>query len=238
MLWALLPIALGVMASPLAVMALIGVLLSPHARRNGVAYLLGWLVAIVLSLVLWDVVFVTVAIEAPLGPATWARVVHLLLAAGLATGSVVTFRRARTVLARMSAARTPDEIAAATPQLPGIMRSATHFTAARAFVVGGGIFLLNPLNMSLVIAAALEIALSAASFLERSWLIAGFVLAAAAPVAVPVLFVCARGPRAAPMLARLRAWVARNHGLLSAGLLLLVAVIQLGKGLDGLFAGA
>lgn len=234
-LWTLLPIVLGVIASPMAVMALIGVLLSKDARRNGAAYLTGWTMAIILSILFWYIIFEALAVGEPREPAAWVRVAHLVLAVGLGTGAAVTYRRARAVLARLAQARTPDEIAAATPQLPGILTSATRFTPARAFVVGGGIFLLNPLNLSLVAAAALEIALSSTLPLQRVWLMAGFVIAAAAPVAVPVSTVLIRGPRADPMLARLRRWIVRNNGMLSAGLLLVVAVIQLGKALDGVF---
>lgn len=232
-LWALLPIALGVIASPMAVMALIGVLLSKDARRNGAAYLTGWTIAIILSILFWYVLFEALSLGEPREPAIWVRVVHLVLALGLGTGAALTYRRARAVLARMAQARTPDEIAAAAPQLPGILRSASRFRPRRAFVMGAGIFLLNPLNISLVVAAALEIALSSATPFQRVWLIAGFVIAAAAPVAVPVSIVLIRGPRAEPMLARLRRWIVRNHGMVSAGLLLLVAVVQLGKALGG-----
>ncbi len=233
MLWELVPIALGVIASPLAVMALLGVLLSKDSRRTGLAYLTGWTIAVIVSFLFWYVIFVVSAVGEPREPALWVRLLHLLLAIGLGTGAVLTYRRARTVLTRIAAARTPDEIAAATPQLPGILRSATQFTPTRALVVGGGIFLLNPLNISLVIAAALEIALSSLPSVQRVWLIAGFIVAAAAPVAVPVSVVLIRGEKADPLLDRLRAWVVRNNGMLSAGLLLVVAVLQLGKALDG-----
>lgn len=233
MLWELIPIALGVIASPIAVMALLGVLLSKDARRTGTAYLTGWTSAIVVSILFWYLIFEILAVGEPREPVAWVRIVHLLLAIGLATGAVVTYRRARGALARIAAARTPDEIAAATPQLPGILRSATRFTPRRALVVGGGIFLLNPLNISLVIAAALEIALSPLAPVQRAWLIIGFIVAAASPVAVPVSMVLLRGENAAPVLERIRAWVARNNGMVSAGLLLVVAALQLGKALDG-----
>lgn len=232
-LWELIPIVLGVIASPIAVMALIGVLLSQDARRNGAAYLTGWTVAIILSILFWYAIFEALAVGAPPEPAIWVRVVHLLLAIGLATGALLTYRRSRAILTRMAAARTPAEITAATPQLPGILRSASRFTPRRALVVGGGIFLLNPLNISLVVTAALEISLSSASPLFRAWLITGFIIAAAAPVAIPVAVVVVRGTRTAPLLEKLRAWIARNNGMVSAGLLLVVAVIQLGKALDG-----
>lgn len=234
MLWELVPIALGVIASPIAVMALLGVLLSKDSRRTGGAYLIGWTIAVVLSFLFWYTIFVVSEVGGPREPAVWVRLVHLLLAIGLGTGAVVTYRRSRTVLTQMAAARTPDELAAATPQLPGILRSAAQFTPRRALVVGGGIFLLNPLNISLVVAAALEIALSSLPPVQRAWVITGFVLAAAAPVAIPVSVVLIRGKRADPMLERLRVWVVRNNGMVSAGLLLIVAVLQLGKALDGL----
>ena len=51
----LIPVALGVVLSPFAIMALVAVLLSRLPRVNGIAYLLGWTVGIVglLALFLW-----------------------------------------------------------------------------------------------------------------------------------------------------------------------------------------
>lgn len=229
--WQLLPVVLGVMASPLAVLGLIGILLSRHARSNGVAYLVGWVASTAVLLTVSILIIAASGGAATYGEARWVAVVHLLVGVVCIAGAMWTYRRARRVLARMAAARTPDELAAAAPQLPGLVRSVARYTPGRSFILGMGIFL-NPMNVSLVAAAGLAITHGAFAPVTRTLLSIGFVCAAALPVAIPVLIVLVRRERAEPMLRGLRRWMLKHNGYLSAGILLLVGVLQLIKALQ------
>lgn len=59
-IWEILPIALGVVASPVAVLALLGIMLSDDPRHNAVAYTLGWVTSVTVSLLVWTALFVRI----------------------------------------------------------------------------------------------------------------------------------------------------------------------------------
>lgn len=231
-LWQLIPVAVGVMASPVAVMALVGILLSRHARRNGVAYLVGWFASAAVLLLVGILVFTAADAPGAFREASWVPLVHVTIGAVCAVGALWTFRRARAVIARVAAAETPDDLAAATPQLPGLVRSVDGFTPSRSFLLGLGIFL-SPMNVALVAAAAIAIVLATLPTLEVMLIAYGFLVAATAPVAIPVVFVLVRGERAEPMLRLLRRWMLRRSGYLTAGVLAAVGVLQIVKAVQG-----
>lgn len=229
--WQLLPVALGVMASPLAVLGLVGILLSRQARRNGTAYLLGWVIATTVLLAAAIAIFASVDALDGYHVAAWVPITHLVIGSICILGAAWIFVRARGVAARLAAATTPAEFAAAAPQLPGLVRGVAGFTPWRSLLLGVGIFL-NPMNISLVAAAAMAIVHSTPIAWDRMTLGFGFVLAAAAPVAIPVLIVLVRGSQADPMLRGLRRWMLKHNGHLSAGILALVGVLQIIKALQ------
>ena len=63
--WEILPIALGVVASPVAVLALLGIMLSDDARHNAVAYTLGWVSSVTVLLVFWAALFTALGADSP-----------------------------------------------------------------------------------------------------------------------------------------------------------------------------
>lgn len=226
--WQLIPVALGVMASPLAVLGLIGILLSRRPRRNGIAYLAGWMLSIAFLLTAGILMLVAAGDMGPYRQPGWVAVLHFVIGAICLGGAGWIYLRARRVIELVAAARTPDELAAAAPQLPRLVRSVARYTPPRSFGLGAAIFL-NPMNISLVAAAALAIIHTTPGGGERVMLGLGFVVAAAAPVAVPVLIVLFRRQRAEPMLRGLRRWMLKHNGYLSAGVLSIVGVLQIIK---------
>lgn len=231
-LWQLVPVALGVMASPIAIMGLVGILLSRHARRNGSAYLAGWVVCASVLLTTCILTFSAADATGAYRDASWVPVVHSVVGVVCVLGAAWTFRRSRRVVERIASARTPDELAAATPQLPGLIRSVETFTPGRSFFLGLGVFL-SPMNIALVAAAGVEIAVAGLQSFQRILIAGGFLLAAAAPVAIPVVWVLIRGQKAEPMLHALRRWMLAHNGLLTAGILAAVGVLQLIRAAQG-----
>ncbi|MBT2485501.1 GAP family protein [Microbacterium sp. ISL-108] len=167
--------------------------------------------------------------------APWVPIVHAVIGVVCTGGALWTFFRARLVVARVAEAHTPDELTAATPQLPGLVRSVERFTPGRSFLLGFGIFL-TPMNIALVAAAAIGIVLARLPEPQLLLTVCGFLAAAAAPVAIPVFSVLARGEEADPMLRRLRRWMLHRSGFLTAAVLLLVGVLQFVKALQGWFS--
>ncbi|WP_091233199.1 GAP family protein [Microbacterium sp. 3J1] len=233
--WQLVPVALGVMASPVAVMALIGILLSRDARRIGTAYLLGWVLCSSVLTVVSVIGFRAAGASGAYRQAEWVPIVHAVVGVVCVGGAVWTFARSRRVVAEVAGAHTPGEVVHAAPQLPGIVRSVEGYTPRRAFLLGLAIFL-SPMNIALVAAAGIEIVIADLPPRQAVPTMIGFVVASAAPVAIPVFTVLARGDGADPLLTRLRSWMLRHNGYLSAGIFAAVGMLQLFRAVQGWLA--
>ncbi|WP_163543930.1 GAP family protein [Occultella kanbiaonis] len=229
LIWELVPVVLGVVASPLAIMALVAVLLSRRARANGLTYLIGWAAAVILSLSIAYGVFGLLELGARHDPPMWVPIARLLLAAVLFSGAIWTYRRSRAQLRQMAAAATPEEVSAAAPQLPGWLQTVQDFSPLRSFALGLGIFVLNPVNMSCAIVAALDIRLASVGQGPSLGVLIGFAVVGILPMAIPVVLTYVRGERAEPTLAALRGWIAAHNGTLSVVLLVVVGFMQIQK---------
>ena len=232
LLWDLLPVVLGVVASPLAIMALVAVLLSRRARVNGLAYLGGWAVAVVVALCAAYAIFGTLELEQRHDPPMWLPFARIILAAVLFTGAVWTYRRAHAEVAKMATATTPEQTAAAAPQLPGWLQKVGEFSPPRSFALGLGVFTLNPVNMSCAIVAALDIRLSGLTAGSSLWVLLGFATISIAPMTIPVVLAIVKRERAEPTLSALRTWIAAHNGTLSVVMFTLVGFMQMQKALQ------
>ena len=230
----LLPLALGVVMSPLAIMALVAVLLSDRARQNGVAYFAGWTLAIITVVAVSLLLFSLAGIDERSEPPAWTYVVRLLLGVLLALAAVLVYRRGRARVLAMASAVTPGDVVAAAPQLPGWLHAVASFTPARSGALGFGIFALNPVDLSCAVIAGLDIHLAAVSAPATVAVSVVFVAVGAAPIAIPVFLVLAKREKAVPVLTRLRTWIASHSTLLNAALLLFIAIVQLQKAISGL----
>jgi len=233
----LIPLALGIIASPLAIMALVAVLLSARARENGIAYLLGWTVAIIVVLSLSFLVLALLGVTERGEPPLWVAWVRLVLGAFLVVAAVVVFRRGRARTAAMAVATTPTDVVEAAPQLPGWLHAVDSFTPARSGALGFGIFALNPVDVSCAVLAAVDIRLGTEASSVAAVVAVLFTLVGVLPIAIPVFLVLVKGERAAPVLSRLRTWIAKHSVELNAALLLFIGLIQLQKAIAGLIAG-
>ncbi|UPL11778.1 GAP family protein [Microbacterium sufflavum] len=228
------PVALGVVLSPLAIMALVAVLLSRRARANGIAYLLGWLLGLggLVALFLW--IFSRVEVHSQREPPLWVALLRLLLGLFLVGAAVWVYRKGRAHIAQMAAASSPRDVVAASPQLPGWLHSVASFRPGRTFLLGLGLFALNPVDASCAVLAALDISLADVGGTAAFWTAVVFVVVGALPIAAPVLFVVARGEAAQPLLNRVRSWISGNTHVLNAAMLLVIGVLQLDKALGTL----
>ena len=230
----LVPVALGVVLSPLAIMALVAVLLSRNARMNGIAYLIGWVVGLagLMALFLW--LFPVLEVHAIGEPPLWVAIVRVLIGLFLAAAAVWVYRKGRAHIIRMAAASSPRDVVAASPQLPGWLHSVESFRPGRTLLLGVGLFVLNPVDASCAILAALDISLSDVGATAAAWVAIAFVVIGTLPIALPVLYVVVRGPQAQPLLDRVRTWIAGNTHVLNAALLLVIGALQLEKGIAAL----
>ncbi|KRC51676.1 hypothetical protein ASE16_00855 [Leifsonia sp. Root227] len=235
LLLSLVPLGFGILLSPLAIMALIAILVSRRARINGVMFALGWAVGIGLVLAISYLVFGALEVHEKSVPPVWVPVVRILLAVILLVSAIWVYRRGKAHIVAMAAARTPADVTRAAPQLPGWLRTVENFTVPRAFVLGLGLFVLNPVDASCAVIAGLDVRL-ALTAPESIWTLVIFGVVGALPIIVPAVLVLVRGKAVEPLLARVRTWVAGNTHVLNAALLLVIAVLQLQKGLSELLS--
>lgn len=216
----ILPQAIAVAISPVPIIAVILMLFSQRARSNGTAFLLGWVLALV-------VVGSVVLILADLGkvsaggtPSTLAYVLKLLL------GLLFLLMAVRQWRSR------PKEGEAA--RMPGWMATIDTFTAGKAFGLSALLAGVNPKNLALTLAAALSIAQANVSGAQPWIALAVFVILASLTVAVPVLYYLLAGPSAEKALASWKSWLVANNATVMFVLLLVLGMLLLGQGLGGL----
>lgn len=230
----LVPVVLGVVLSPLAIMALVAVLLSERGRTNGIAYLIGWIVGLAGLLLLFQWIFGLSQLHELGEPPLWASLLRLLLGTVLALAAVWVYQKGKKHVMLIAAATTPKDVAAAAPQLPGWLQTVETFRPARTFVLGTGLFVLNPVDASCAIIAALDISLADIDAGSAAWVTLAFIVIGTLPIAIPVLYVVVKGPAAQPLLDRIRRWIAGHTHVLNAGLLLVIGALQLQKGIAAL----
>ena len=230
----LIPLVLGVVMSPLAIMALVAVLVSKRARANGTAYLVGWAVALVATLGVSFTVFGFLELHLQRDPPLWAVLVRLLIALLLILAAVWVYRRGRARAREMAKAVTPSDVVAAAPQLPGWLRAVDEFTPARSLLLGFAIFALNPVDVSCAVLAMLDVRGAEVSPATAATLIIAFAVIGIVPIAAPVFYTLVKGEAADPLLERVRSWIAGHTSVLNAGLLVLIGAMQLQKALSAL----
>ena len=234
LLLSLIPPALGIVLSPLAVLAVIAVLLSERARLNSLAFLIGRVTGITVAVAGGYLVLRALDVQAKPQQALWLVLLHFLLALVLLVGAGYVLLRGRQRGREMAAARTPAEVAEAAPQLPGWLQSVDRFTPARTLAMGLGLFLLNPIDVSCAVIGALTVVLSGISTTAQVAVLAVFIAVGSISVAIPVIILQIRGDAAKDSLERMRAWIAGNPHVLKAALLVVIAIMQLSKGLESL----
>lgn len=232
----LLPLSLGIVMSPLAIMALVAVLLSRRARVNGVMFLAGWALGVALGLGVSFAVLGVLEVHERHAPPLWVPILRLVLGLSLLLGAVWIYRRGGARKRAMARASSPSDVTEAAPQLPGWLRSVSTFTPGRSLLLGIGIFVLNPVDLSCAILAALEIRLAELDATANVLILVIFGVVGVLPIGIPVVLVLVKGEAATPALTRIRAWIAGHTSLLNALLVLIIAVLQLQKAISALLA--
>src|SRR6266700_1576835 len=161
---AILPQAIGVAISPVPIIAVILMLFSQRARSNGSAFLLGWVLALIVvgSIVLLLANLGKIAAEGT--PSTLAYVLKLLL------GLLFLLLAIRQWRGRPKAGEEP--------QMPKWMATIDTFTAGKAFGLAALLAGVNPKNLALTLAAPVLYYLFAGQSAEKmltgwkAWLVA------------------------------------------------------------------
>jgi threonine/homoserine/homoserine lactone efflux protein len=215
-------LAVAVAISPVPIIGVVVMLVTPGARVNGPAFLVGWLAGLA-------IIGAVVLVAAPGGtdddgtPATWATVLKLVLGLVLVWMAVGQWR---------SRPRAGAEAPA-----PKWMGAVDHLTAPKAAAAGVALSAANPKNLVLAIGAAAGIAQTDIPGGEQALAYLVFVLIGTLGVAVPVaIFLVVGEERAAPILGRLKTWMGQNSNVIMAVLLLVIGAKLVGDAVSGLSA--
>jgi hypothetical protein len=212
----LIPLALVVALSPLSIIPAVLVLHTPRPRQTGLAFLAGWLV----GLAALTAIFVEVSsLLGGLGdkPPNWASWLRIVVGAALIVFGLYRW------LTRKRSAHTPRW-----------MQSLSKVTPVRAALTAAALTVANP--KVLFICAAAGLAIGTAGLGDtRAWVaVAWYVAAAGSTVAIPILAYAVSGDRLDQPLARLKDWMERQHATLVAGILIVIGLLVLYKGIHGL----
>jgi hypothetical protein len=203
-----LPLAIAIAIFPIPIIASVLLVGSDRGRTKCAAFALAWLVG--LAAVGTVVLVVADGADAPEDdePATWVSVLLLALGVALIAAAAKKWR---------ARPRTRDEA-----RTPGWMRAIDGFTIARAGMAGFALSALNPKNLALTVAAAVEIAGFGIAADEQVVTLLAFVVVASVGVATPLVVSLVGGDASQGVLDGLRDWMTRNNAVL---LTILFAVI-------------
>jgi hypothetical protein len=218
---ALLPFAVGVAISPMPIVAMVLMLITPKATSNGFTFLLGWLVGVGLAGAIALAVLSPTSTDDEGAAATWTFWLKLVLGLGLVLLAVRQWQHR-------------PEPGADVP-MPKWMSALDGFTPVKAGGLAVLLSGLNPKNLLFIIGGATVVAQQDLSVAQDTvaWVV--FTLIAAIGVAVPMGIYLFLGERAAATLDRLKTWLAANNTAIMAVLLLIIGVKLIGGGIGGIF---
>jgi hypothetical protein len=217
---AVLPLAVGVSLSPIAIIAVVLMLATPRGGVNGPSFLLGWIVGLAAAGTL--VLLVSGGADASDGgaPATWVSIVKLVLGVALVVLAVRQWR---------GRPRGDDA-----PALPAWMRTIDTFTPVKAIGLGLLLSAANPKNLLITVGAAAAIAQTGTSAGGEAVALAVFVVLGTVGPGFPLGIYLVLGARSRTMLEGLRTWMAAHNTAIMAVILVVIGLKLVGDGIAGL----
>lgn len=214
----LLPLAVGIAISPIPIIATILVLLSPQARRSGVAFMLGWLAGIVVAVVVFTLLSSVI-------PESDTSVPHPIKATiQLLAGLALLFMAVRQWRNRPQAGTEPT--------LPGWMGALDSMPTGKVFGLGFLLAAVNPKNLVLAIGAGVSLGSAALPLGSLVIVIVIFVVIAGSTVSVLVIANLVVSRQIQGILASLRVFLVGNNAIVMSVLLLLIGVVMMGKAFE------
>lgn len=214
----LFPLAVVVALSPLPLMGVIVILLSPGGGMRGLALLAGRVVGVAVVVGVFTA-FAEYFVGLGGSPIVTA-VVRLIFGAALMTYAVVKWLRRP----RGSDAEQP----------PKWMASLEGLSGWRSFRLGITVSVLNPKELALGVGAGLVIGSALYGWGESIVAVVVYTVIASITVAAPVVAVLVAGPRVTDSLGELRGWLVRNNSTVVAAVMLIFGAILFSNGLGAL----
>jgi hypothetical protein len=214
-----LPFAIAVAISPIPIIAVILMLLSPRAGANSAAFGLGWLVGIAGGIA------VVLAVAGAIGTTTNGTASSGTSTTKLIIGILVLIIGVRHLRKRPAAGQPVA--------LPKWLQAIEHLTPIKSAALGLGLSVINPKNLLMIVGGGLAISQAPASSTGHLVAAVVFVALAATTVVIPIVAYRIVGSRADPRLQSLNTWLQANNATVVAVLLLVIGVVLIGKGIGG-----
>lgn len=216
----ILPLAIGIAISPVPIIAIILMLITPKARSNGLAFLGGWVLGLAIIGTIVLIIANTAGVTTSSGPSKTVSAIKLVLGLLLLVAAWRQFRKR------------PAHGEEA--PMPKWMKSLDSFTPARSLAIGALLSGVNPKNLVLNATAAAGIAATGLPGVQQAVVLLVLIVVASIGVAAPVGVYFLMGDRAASILDGWKAWLAANNATVMTVLLLVFGVVLIGKGIGGL----
>ena len=220
MIGGLLPLAVVVAISPTTITVVILMLLSGRRALISMVFAVGYMVGIVIDTLLWLL----------LGKGAG-------LSSSSSSGTVAWLQLVVGVLLILFAFDqwTKRPKAGETTRVPKWMAAMDDFTLIKSAAVSLVLSALRPKNVLLFGAAAVVIAAGQLGVVDSVVAIAVFTIISASTVLALVIAGIVRKEKMRPLLTRLRSWLETNTTVMMSAVLLLIGVVEIGKGIEGIF---
>jgi threonine/homoserine/homoserine lactone efflux protein len=213
----ILPLALGIMISPIPIIAAILMLLSPQAKGTSVGFLIGWVVGIITAVTAFTLISQALPEDDSDASKPIAGTIKIVLGALLLV----------LALKQWNGRPKGDQ----EPKLPGWMKAIDSMTAVKGTGLGFLLSALNPKNLIMAAGAGVIIGGVGLDTTEIAVAILVFTVIAAASVAIPVIAYLVATQKMAGPLDTMRDWLTKENSAVMAVLLLVIGVTIIGKGI-------
>ena len=212
----ILPLAVGIAISPIPIIAVILMLLSPRAKGTSLGFMIGWIAGIVVAIVVFSLLSSVIPQQTG-GGSPVAGVIKIIL------GLLLLFMAFRQWRGRPA----KGEEAA----MPKWMSAIDSMTAGKALGLGFLLSAVNPKNLLMAVSAGVIVGGAGLTFGQAVIVIIIFVLLAGCTVIIPVIGYLVASARLAGPLDNLRVWLVDNNAVIMAVVLLVIGVAVIGKGI-------
>jgi len=203
-----LPSAVGVAISPLPIVSLILILMSNKAKANGVAFLAGWLIGLmIIGVIGLNLIDPDGGKDKHNPVVLWIQVIVGILVLVLAAKNWMN--RPRTNLE---------------PKMPKWMQNLSKMPWYIAFGLAIFFIVLNPKNLALALDGVTSIAEDPISTAAQYGTLIIYTLVASLSIAAPVVYYFSGGAGAKKLLSKLKGWLVKNNAVIMAVVLLLVGL--------------
>ena len=213
-------LGLAIALSPMTVIAVILMLMPPHGRGVGLAFLVGWVAGLMIAIAVIQRLADPAGIGAEeSGSETWVEVVRLTLGGMLLLFGVVRWRRREQGIS---------------PSLPAWMGLIDRLTPVVA--LGVGTAWAGPTPKNLILLSAASVSIAEADLASGEVVAARIVLVATASlgVAVPVVWALYAGERANGRLVTWRDRLTAHNAAIMAIVFAVAGVLLIGKSIGSL----